>query len=150
MIHFYDASTPENVPSGVYAAVYINGQFAWPQEQVKRMERVISISVLPEAHWATMARVLDIETGAASVADLVPFIRARRAAGYDDATGYVNRSTLPAAKAAVLAGRETCRFWVATLDGTQDIDEWAVQYQGGQDAPFDLSILRGVNDFHRP
>jgi hypothetical protein len=150
MIHFYDASTPENVPSGVYAAVYINGQFAWPQEQVKRMERVISISVRSEAHWAIMARVLDIERGAASVSDLVPFVRARRELGYDDATAYVDREDLPACKAEVAAAGLRCRFWVATLDGTQDIDEWAVQYQGGQDAPYDLSILRGVNDFHRP
>ena len=78
MIHFYDAATPENVPSGVYAAVYVNG-FAWPESQIKRMAKVIRISVHREAYWAKFARVIDIESGAALTTDAVPFIRARRA-----------------------------------------------------------------------
>lgn len=149
-IHFYDAAEPRNVPSGVYAAVYVNGLYVWPTVEVARMGKIIRISVLPEAHWAQAARALDVETGAAGIGNIVPFITERRRCGYDDATIYTDRSNLPAAKAAVAAAGLTCRFWVATLDGTQDIDEWAVQYQGGDNAPYDLSVLRGIDDFHHP
>lgn len=151
-IHFYDSATPQNVPSGVYAAVYVNG-FAWPQSQIKRMERVIRISVQREAFWAKYARVLDIENGAALPQDFIPFAHARLAHGFNDPTAYVNRSNWDTVKQLVAdAGLEKfVHYWVATLDETQDIPgAWAVQYQGGQNAPYDVSILHGLNTFHRP
>jgi hypothetical protein len=148
MIHFYDAATPENVPSGVYAAVYVNG-YAWPQSEVERMAKVIRISVQREAYWAKYARVIDVETGAALPADVVPFIRERMALGHDDATAYVNRSNKATVEQLVDDAGLKCRYWVATLDGTQDIPgAWAVQYLGA--GRYDLSILYGVNDFHNP
>jgi hypothetical protein len=42
-------------------------------------------------------------------------------------------------------------WWIATLDGTTDVPgAWAVQYQGGMRAPYDLSVLIGVDNFHAP
>jgi hypothetical protein len=151
VIHFYDAATPQNVPSGVYAAVYING-YAWPESQIDRMSRVIRVSVHPEAFWAKYARVIDVENGAASPDNVVPFIRERIAHGHHDATAYVNRSNWDAVKQLVAAAKLEAwvRYWVATLDGTQDVPgAWAVQYATINNA-YDLSVLHGVNDFSNP
>lgn len=150
-LHFYDAATPENVPTGVYAAVYVNG-FAWPEREVKRMARVIRISVLREASWARFARVIDVESGAARPEDVPAFIHHRRQLGFPDATAYVNRSNWDAVKRAVDDAKLPHPFyWVSTLDGTQNVPgAWAVQYQGGGNAPFDLSVLHGINNFVRP
>lgn len=155
-IHFYDAASPENVPSGVYAAVYVNG-FAWPEDEVKRMRKVIRVSVEREASWATHARVIDVENGAALPEDVVPFLRERRSHGFRDGTAYVNRSNWDDVRERVESERKArphielpAYYWVSTLDGTQDLDAWAVQYQGGMSAAFDLSVLKGADTFRRP
>ena len=154
-IHFYDAATPENVPSGVYAAVYVNG-FVWPQAQVRRMAKVIRISIRREAFWAEHARCLDIELGAAEPGDAVPFVRRRRAflkahgLHGDDATCYVNRSNIVEVRQLFEEAHEPPPLvWVATLDGTTEVEgAWAVQYE--TTGRFDLSILHGVDNFRRP
>jgi hypothetical protein len=147
--HFYDAASPENVPSGVYAAVYVNG-YAWPEDQIRRMARVIRVSVERDALWARHARVLDVENGAGQPQDLVPFIQERRKLGYRDATAYVNRSNWDQCKELVHAAGLPCLWWVATLDGTQDVPgAWAVQYYGGIHAAYDLSILHGEDTFRK-
>jgi hypothetical protein len=147
MIHFYDAASPENVPSGVYAAVYVNG-YAWPQDQIDRMSRVIRVSVERDALWARHARVLDIENGAGEPEDLVPFIQERRRLGFRDATGYVNRSNWDDCKERVSFAKLPCLWWVSTLDGTQDVPgAWAVQYYGGMHSPYDMSVILGENNF---
>lgn len=150
---FYDSAAPQNIPSGVYAAVYING-FAWPQDEVHRMRKIISISVLPEASWARDARVIDVENGAAGPGDVVPFIQERRRLGHDDAIAYVNRSNWPlVVKAVGDAGLEAhVRYWVATLGGAPVLQPgqcWAEQFRDADNA-FDLSMLYGEDVFHRP
>lgn len=151
-IHFYDAATSQNVPSGVHAAVYADGLYAWSESEVQRMGSVFRISVESAPHWAANARALDVESGAASVGDVVPFIRERMRLHYDDSTIYVNRSNWDACKRAVKNARlPEPLWWVATLDGTQDVPgAWAVQYYGGMRAPYDLSVLHGVNNFRNP
>lgn len=149
-IHFYDGANPENIPSGVFAAVAINGDFAWDIEDILRMKKVFRYSVEREASFARQARGLDVESGAALLEDIVPFIKVRRER-YDDATVYVDRSNWQEAKDRVAhAGLAQPFYWIPTLDGTQNIPgAWAVQYQGGLHAPFDLSVLRGVDNFVR-
>lgn len=149
-LHFYDSANPAAIPSGVYAGVYVNG-FAWPAAQVHRMHKVFRISVHSDPGWAAHARCIDIETGAAAPADAVPFVRERRRLGFDDATVYVNRSNMTEVRRLLEAAHLPALFWVATLDGTQDVPgAWAVQYQGGLHSAFDLSVLHGVDNFHRP
>lgn len=149
-IHFYDSANPQSVPSGVYAAVYINGRFAWPEHDIRRMEKVIRITVAPGASWARSARCIDIENGDATPAEAMSFLRAR-ADAYGDATAYCDRSTLPEVQRLALKAGINVRYWVATLDGTQNVaGAWAVQYQGGIHSAFDLSVLHGKDDFHRP
>lgn len=150
MIHFYDSASAESVPSGVYAAVYINGDFAWSEHDINRMARVFRITVEPEAHWATQARCVDIEAGDVNPDDAMQFLIARHKRN-GDATAYCDRSTLPHVQENVRLAKIQVRYWVATLDGTQDVTgAWAVQYQGGIHSAFDLSVLHGVNDFRQP
>jgi hypothetical protein len=149
-IHFYDSASPQNIPSGVYAAVNIDGDFAWPEHDIARMARVFRYVVHPTVERARLARGVDIESGDATVEEAMPFLIARHRM-FGDATAYVNRSTLPSLREQVDRAGITVYEWVATLDGTQNIaGAWAVQYSGGIDARFDLSILHGVNNFHTP
>jgi hypothetical protein len=151
-IRFYDSASPKNIPTGVYAAVYVNGRYAWPEADVDRMAKVIRISVGADPAWAAHARCIDVETGAATLEQAMAFVRERRNFGYDDATVYCDRSTLVAlVEAFEHAKIRPPYWWVATLDQTQDVaGAWAVQYQGGPHAPYDLSVLHGVDNFHRP
>jgi hypothetical protein len=149
-IHFYDSANPENVPSGVYAAVNIDGDFAWDQEDIDRMGRVFRYVVHPTTAKAHLARGVDIENGDATPEEAMPFLIERHRL-YGDATAYCNRSTLPTVRSLVREAGIVVFEWVATLDGTMVVPgAWAVQYQGGEHAPFDVSILHGVNNFHRP
>lgn len=157
-IHFYDSASPQNIPSGVHAQVYING-YAWPVSEIKRMGAVYRTSVLREAYWAQWASEIDIENGAATPDDGLAFVKFRRL-HYNDAKCYVNRSNwLTVAQLFRDAGEHQPLYRVATLDGTTDptldldgetIYPWAVQYYGGENTPYDLSILKGVYDFHKP
>lgn len=152
MIHFYDAATPENVPSGVHAAVYVNG-YAWPEVEVKRMSGVFRVSVHREAYWARFARCIDVESGAATPQDALTFLEHRRALGFNDGTVYCNRSNWEEIRQLILGahGFPEPLWWVATLDGTTEVPgAWAVQYYGGLHTPYDLSVLHGINNFHKP
>ena len=150
VIHFYDSATPGNIPSGVYAYAYVNG-YAWSDADIERMGKVRRISVESSPVWARWASTIDVETGAASPADVPAFIRSRRQHGYDDATIYVNRSNWDTCKGLVRGEGLDCLWWVATLDGTWNLPgAWAVQGQGGPGAPYDVSRLYGEDWFHRP
>jgi len=149
-IHFYDAANPGNVPSGVYAAVCIDGDFAWSQRDADRMAFVFRYVVHPTVAKAHLARGVDIENGDATIAEAMPFLVARHHQ-YGDATAYCDRADLEELRFTVKKAGIVVFEWVATLDGTQEVPgAWAVQYQGGLRAPFDLSVLHGVNNFHRP
>ena len=150
-LHFYDAATPGNIPSGVCAAVAINGSYAWPEDEIRRMSRVFRYSVEREASWARYARAIDIERGAGLPEDVVPFIIARRGHGYNDGTFYCDRADLDDVRERLTHAGLPALEWVATLDGTTEIPgAWAVQYQGGGNAPYDLSVLYGVDNLHPP
>lgn len=160
--HFYDAANPSNVPSGVYAAWYVNG-FVWPLEDRRRMRGGFGISVEREAFWAEHARCLDIERGAAGPEDAVPFCQRRGAflkahhMNVNDAVIYVNRSNRGDVEERLKkAGFDivkfsvhsmTVRTWEATLDGTDIEDVWACQNEGL--GTFDRSILHGINDLRK-
>jgi len=152
-LHFYDASNSHNVPSGVHAAVYMDGEFAWTESEIKRMGPIFRITVLGGVEAAHKARSIDIEKGnpAYDPERFMPFL-IERSRHYGDATPYCDRSDRPMVeqhceRAGIL---HLMRFWIATLDGTQDVEgAWAVQYSGGFHSPFDISVLHGRNDFHK-
>lgn len=152
-LHFYDAANSHNVPSGVHAGVYING-FRWERSEVERMNRIFSISVEREAGWARQARCIDIEAKAGVPQDAVPFIRERKHLGFDDGTCYTNRSNRREVGARLKAAGLTALEWCATLDGTQEVEPvpglhlWAIQIETIHG--FDVSVLLGVDNFHKP
>ena len=146
-----DSAAPQNIPDTFKAAaVYINGDYAWPHAQIARFPKIIRISVFGAASYAAQARVLDVEQFAATPDDAPAFIRERRRLGFDDATIYCNESTLPAVRTAC-AGLHY-RLWIASWTGhAHEVDgAWAVQYSGGVDLAYDTSVVYGREDFSRP
>jgi hypothetical protein len=153
--HFYDSASPHNIPSGVYAAVCINGRFAWQEHDIQRMAKVFRYIAVEHdgkasiEEWAQEARGVDIEPGCVWPPErAVPFLVERHKRN-GDATAYCDRSTLPTIQR--LMHGIPVLYWVATLDGTQNVPgSWAVQYHGGMTSPFDISVLHGADTFHRP
>lgn len=158
MIHFYDSASPENIPSGAYAAAYVNG-YVWPPAEIDRMSRVIRTSVEGSAYWARYARVIDVENGAASPDDVIPFFYERARAGAHDATVYASLATLQ--ESGIVSnlnahGWKNPRLWVAEWDGNpaarpevDGVKAWAKQYSN-VGTRYDLNALYGTNDFLRP
>ena len=153
--HFYDSASPHNIPSGVYAAVCVNGDYAWQEHDIQRMSRVFRYIAVEHGgklsieEWAPHARCVDIEPGCVWPPErAVPFLVARHQ-HFGDATAYCDRGTLAEVQR-IMRGIPVFH-WVATLDGTQNVPgAWSVQYQGGPNAPYDVSVLHGVNNFHQP
>lgn len=98
--------------SGTPVACYVNGIYAWTYGQEHEFARKIRVSVeAGQPTAAHVARVLDVERGAARPADVEPFCAARIVAGHEDATIYANLSTVAAIPANV---RELVpRWWLA-------------------------------------
>lgn len=149
--YLYDSTTPAEIPTGVYVAAYANGLYAWSAAEKDRFPgRLIQISVLsghPEA--GRDCRILDVETGDATPADVAPFIRYRDDLGHHNTTIYCSRETEPAVREA--AGRLPWRLWIATLDGDKLSpgaypNLWAVQFASPPQTHghYDLSIMYGT------
>ncbi len=150
----YDSVTPASIPGGERAALYANGLFAAPAGQVRRFPRHMKIAVFPgQPAQARLARCLDVERFDAGPADIVPFIRARQAAGHRDATIYFSRARWPQVLDALEKGHVSpagVRLWVADWTGkphqvtlTAGYQAWAVQYENT--ASFDLSVIWGAD-----
>jgi hypothetical protein len=146
---FYDSASPENIPSGVNAAVCINGKWAWRDSDIRRMANVFRyIEVGGEPEWAAHARGIDIEPECVwPVSEAIPFLVARQK-HFGDATAYCDRSTLPELRQLCLRAEINPHLWISTLDGTMQVgDEWATQYQDVHNL-YDLSVLHGPRNFH--
>lgn len=149
-IQCYDSTRPNLIPASAPAVlIYADGAFKWTHEDKARFPhaRHRAISVLNKP---SVAAVLDVELGDATPEDAPGFIKAR----FGDACIYCNRSTLPAVQRAC-AGLDY-RVWLATLDGSKPTSIRgggklaAVQYQGGQKAHFDLSVVYDVSWLRDP
>jgi len=149
-LHFYDSTNPGNIPSGVAAAIPVDGKFVWNQRDIDRMSAVIGYTVEGQVAKARIARAIDIEPGCVwPPENAIPFLRERHRLNHD-ATAYADRSNMPTVRGLCQRAGIPILEWVATLDGTQDVEgAWAVQYQGGIRAPFDVSVVHGVGNFHR-
>lgn len=149
---FYDSASPWNIPSGVQAAVCINGDFAWRESDVRRMSHVLRYIAteagVPIEEWAAHARGVDIEPGCVWPPErAVPFLVARHKSN-GDATAYCDRSVLPQVQE-LMQGLPIF-YWVATLDGTMEVHgAWAVQYRNVHNL-YDLSVLYGRNNLVLP
>lgn len=150
---FYDSTNPRNIPSGAYAAVAINGRYAWDEYDINRMSKVFRFVEVDDggdlARHAAQARGIDIEPHCVWPPErAMPFLEAR-AKSHGDATAYCNRSTWPTVRELIAKARIEVLYWIATLDGTVNVPgAWAVQYR--DTGAVDLSVLHGVDNFHRP
>lgn len=151
-IHFYDSASPHNIPSGVYAAVCINGDYAWDEHDIQRMSKVFRYIGVEHGgkasieEWAPLARGVDIEPGCVWPPErAVPFLVARHK-GWGDATAYCDRSVWPTVQK--LMQGIPVNYWITTLDGTET-DSWATQITDVHNL-YDVSVLHGADTFHRP
>ena len=140
----YDSARPELIPASAAAILpYADGLFAWPLDQVARFPRAARRYITVEAD-ARIASIGDVESGDMAPEDAPDFIDERRARfpGPRPAI-YCNRSTLPAVQSH--CGDREYDVWLATLDGSIPASITgggrlvAVQFEGGGQAPFDVS-----------
>lgn len=168
LIHFYDSASPQNIPSGSYAAVELTN-FPWDQEDIDRMHRIFRfVASGTPSFWMHKARGVDFEPGGDSLQQVIDACIARHTYKFDDFTVYGDENhmnnvngdgtggSLPAVLRQHAPGRPF-RLWVAAWDGDptarpviDGVPAWAKQFQGGVRAPYDVSALYGVNDFQHP
>lgn len=140
-----DSAEWEDYPVGAFdlALTYMDGEYDTPLAIRREFRKVLPVSVLDEpGAWRT-AKVLDIEKGAATVAQARPFVEDRARKGWR-AGIYCSRD-LVAEVAAACAGLEW-RLCLATLDGTilasyLGIPVYLCQFAGF--GTWDLSYLIG-------
>lgn len=105
----FDSTTPELIPGWArLRALYLNGKFG---QRADFGRGRIFIDVLGNAPHS--AEVLDVESGDASPAAVLPWLQARSA--FETGTIYCNESKLPAVQDA--AAGHPFDLWLATLDG---------------------------------
>lgn len=150
----YDSARPHLIPDFAGAVLmYADGDFRWPSAQVARFRhaRHRYITVVGNAR---VANICDVEKLDVPPEHSARFVEARRALFPADLPViYCNRSTLPKVQS-------ECRgmdfgIWLATLDGSRPRtitgpgELLAVQFQGGIDADFDMSVIYNP-DWLRP
>lgn len=143
----YDSARPDLIPKDAQVVFpYADGNYAWAdqREELFPQARYRLITVFGNAAIASIA---DVEVGNP---DLWPpdkaraFVIARHDSGHR-ATIYCNRGDLPGVQQA--CNGLDYDVWLATLDGSQPTSIEgggrlvAVQYQGGEDAPYDVSVI---------
>jgi hypothetical protein len=136
-----DSTTPGDIPThGLdIVAGYVNGSFAWKPADFDRFRHAAHARIDVNGTAAAGAGILDVETGDATPATAVTWVKARHKAlpgAY--AVIYCNRATLtPLFNAMNAAGLHVVtdfHLWIATLDGTKTVHDMtgvvAVQYAG--------------------
>jgi hypothetical protein len=149
-----DSATWENYPVRAFdlAITYIDGKYATPEHVKRQFRRVLPFTVLDAPGAWREAKVLDIENGAATVAQARPFVEDRK-------NNHGWRAGLYCSRDKVRAVAEACAgldwfLCLSTLDGTiyedyQGISVYLCQFAGFP--AYDLSYLIGpLNFFERP
>jgi hypothetical protein len=139
----YDSVDWQKIPADArMVAGYVDGAYAWPPEAWARFPNAkhVRISVIPPGDPKD-AGVLDVESGAASVADAPGFIRARRR-NKKRAVIYVERSLVADIRTA--CDGLDYGLWVADWTGQpHKLADMhlvvAVQWNGGVDLAYDTS-----------
>jgi hypothetical protein len=146
MTIFYDSTVPGNIPEGTFACLYYDGRYAASPDEAKRFLDV---------RWITIgsdfknAGIVDFEEGNPSYSSqsaLREFVEGRKSLGLR-ARVYTDLDNLPLVRSR-LEGLDYL-VWLATLNGRKLAPDytpglWGVQYQGGPDAAYDMSVLYGT------
>jgi len=139
----YDACDPTHIPAdAAMVAYYIEGQCAWPPQQLARFPNAVKVPIATVAQ-PPRGTVLDVEAGDSSP-DLAPgWCAARRAAGVDPSV-YCNVSTWPTVRAAFAAHQVAePHYWIAAWDHIAVLPSGAVakQYVNEQPPGCDTSVV---------
>jgi hypothetical protein len=143
---FYDSVAPQLIPEGGPACLYYDGIYAAEPAAADRFKAVRWITVFGDYEHCGIA---DYETGNevySKPGAIEAFVRGRMEMG-KRARVYCNRVSLAEVRQR-LEGLDWL-LWIATLDGDQlspsyATNLWAVQYAGGVNATFDISVLYGA------
>lgn len=147
----YDSINPLNIPTDAQmVAGYVNGHVSqWPKDEWGRWPREREVHIDVIGNYAFDADVLDVESGAAGLAQIKPWILQR--VKYGRAAIYFSRSNLGKVAAEVI-GLHGVDVWIADWTGEPhrvsvpgNMNLVAVQYKNEPD--FDLSV---VYDAHWP
>jgi hypothetical protein len=147
----YDSTRPALIPDSAMVVLYYgDGRYAWTGDDLKRFPaaRRRAITVLGDP----ACNVADVENGDMRPGDVPNHLREWRHdhPGGEPGTVYCNRSTLPTVQAVcekASIGPGDWNLWLATLDGSKPRTVEgggrlvAVQYQGGLDADYDVSLV---------
>jgi hypothetical protein len=144
---FFDSANPSNIPAGSYACLYADGLYKASSEEAARFKAVRWITIEGGTAAAAYAGCADFEQGnpVYEGSALREWVQARANAG-ERARVYCSRSDLATVR--MRCAELSYLVWLATLDGNKlkpsyTTGLWAVQYQGGMTAPYDISVLYG-------
>jgi hypothetical protein len=144
---FYDSTDPEKIPAGARACLYADGDFASGRADLGEFAGVKWITVLGN-QWAQIA---DFEQGNGVFAngDALRVWAGGMAHQGVEPIVYCDLANLSTVRARLAGFGRPYLLWLATLDGNRlgaDYTPglWAVQYEGGETAPYDTSVLYGT------
>lgn len=157
----YDSTTIESVPADAEMLAYYPYAFPPSEEAMKRFDwdKTVGIRIDNRGSNPHDCGILDVESGAATVADAPVWAKARKAAGYA-VTLYCNRDTLPALDKvmAAVAPEVDWYLWIADPTGTEHTydhprvvaTQWGWPgkgYPNDQDHHYDTSLVIN-SDWH--
>lgn len=140
---------------------YCNHHPPWTRADYARFPAGHMItSVESDPRWAAEAREIDVETGAAAAADIVPFILERERLRHHDAGVYFSLDNWPSILSQLVGhkiGPARVRLRVAAwgrpptqFDLGDGYVAWAHQYKNDPVLNIDRSAVFGRPDFTRP
>jgi hypothetical protein len=113
------AGIAKEFPNAAMVAGYINGSYAWSQQDWDLFPHATQVEVTITAS-TNAGDVLDVEAGDATPSQTAGWIAMRKAAGYYRPTIYCSRSVIPAVRAGTgsyILGQDY-DIWVADYTGT--------------------------------
>jgi len=149
----YDSVNPSNIPAGAQmVAGYANGpQSQWPASGWDRFPSAVKIRIDVTGADPYGSDVIDVETGDATIAGAVEWVKARQARGWWSAA-YVDQANYDALVQAM--GNLDCEYWVAHWGLPEGVAAEmlagrivAVQYLNDTASGYDVSV---VNDLWFP
>jgi hypothetical protein len=146
----YDSTSLDAIPADAEIVAFY--PFAFPGD-ISRFEKAVFVRIDNDGEHPAECSVLDVETGAASVADAPLWLEAREESGAPRGTLYCNLTTLPVLLKAVKG--QKFDLWIANPTGEQHkydagdavnvvATQWA--WPGiGSDGHYDISYVTDDN-----
>ena len=140
----YDSTNANDIPvDAVMVAGYIDGLYEWSADDWSRFPNAVKVRIAIRG-WND-ADVLDVEWGAASVADVPAWVERQRARGAVPSV-YVNHSNWQACKDACAgAGVSEPYWWLASYDNVAEIPAGTIAKQYANEplagGHYDLSVV---------